>query len=312
MARNTNRQPQPTTGNRRNQPSVQPGSKPLEPTAGSDEPLAPSIEGQSDEQPFDAFKATGANITQQALDKVRLMGTVRQMLAEAHDIFAKAGVPDNSKAEPTGLVAEGQEKAAVAARRLYLACSAGVVSRDEISGLLVDIWGAKPRKDGQVGKTPNGQGEAIRKRIVRALAARDFITSGEGGAFFKGLDADAVADVVNDVDDGSLSIYSAYNYLAELKKGTSTRVPLAFDAKRLAALAAKMAEPSSAEIIAKSQPLLAAYSTLRRVLEVQGVEVGKQLKAMNAAQQEAEVAAMSDEAEADEAEAVEAEAEAVE
>lgn len=315
MKTNRNIQPQPTSGNRRSsRPPVQPGQ--LAPTSG-DEPLAGSEEAseanQAVEQPVNVFLAGASSITQQALDKVRELGTVRQLLAEAHDKFLEAGVPASTKDEPTGLAKEATEKAARAAHKLFLLQTSGAISKDEVSSILVDIWGAKPRKDGQVGKTPNGQGEAIRKRVTRAVDAFRFVQSGEPTAFFKGLDSDAVADIVDEVQQGELSIYSAYTYLADMKKGQSTRVPMAFDAKRIAAFAAKLAEPASIPVIAQSQALQAAYSTLRRVIDIQGVEVGKHLLAMQAAEAEItddEEAFVAD-LEADNADA-EAEAETVE
>lgn len=276
MKTNRNTQPQPTTGNRRSsRPAVQPNQ--LQPVSGdetSDEPLAGSQDEPQANQPVNVFLAGASSITQQALDKVRELGTVRQLLAQARDEFGKGDL----------VADEATETAARAAHKLFLLQTSGAISKDEVSSILVDIWGAKPRKDGQVGKTPNGQGEAIRKRVTRAVDAFRFVQSGEPTAFFKGLDSDAVADIVDEIQSGELSIYSAYNYLADMKKGQSTRVPMAFDAKRIAAFAAKLAEPASIPVIAQSQALQAAYSTLRRVIDIQGVEVGKHLLAMQAAE----------------------------
>lgn len=44
-------------------------------------------------------------------------------------------------------------------------------SAKEVSSLLIDIFGAVPKKDGKPGSTPLGKGQEIRKRIVRMVEA---------------------------------------------------------------------------------------------------------------------------------------------
>jgi hypothetical protein len=194
--------------------------------------------------------------------KLTLMGSVRQRLAHAADLFREGGDKDK----------EATEIAAEAAKALYQARIGGVLSPDEVSGALGDVFGYKPKADGTPGKTPAGQGEAIRKRVVRAAQATDYVTGGDGGAFFTGLPEDEVSQVIREVENGTLSIYTAYDKFGEIKRGNATRVDPAFDPKRIGAIVEKLSEKGAAERLRASPSLITAYAALIDVLNVLGEE----------------------------------------
>lgn len=208
------------------------------------------------------FAKTADNINRKVAAKLVLMGTVRQQLAHAADLFSEGG----DKA------AEATEIAAKAAKALYQARIDGVLLPDEVSGALGDVFGYKPKADGTPGKTPAGQGEAIRKRVVRAAQAAEFVTGGDGGAFFTGLPENEVQSVLNGVETGSLSIYTAYDKFAEIKRDNATRVDPAFDPKRIGALVEKLSEKGAGDRLRQSPALITAYTALIDVLNVIGEE----------------------------------------
>lgn len=212
--------------------------------------------------------------SQKIADKLSIVGTVKQRLAEAYDLF-KAG---DAKAD------EANEIAAEAGRRLYQARTSGVVTSNELSAMLGDVWGFKPKSDGTPGKTPNGQGEAIRKRVVRAVQASDYVENGEETAFFKGLDENEVSAILDAVEAGEMSIYSAYDQFAALKRENTTRTETAFDPKKIAAIFEKLSEGGgvpAAQMFLANPALLAAYAAL-----MDGIQTVDELAARMAAENE--------------------------
>jgi hypothetical protein len=197
--------------------------------------------------------------------KAQLMGTARQALAHAKDLFATG---DGNNAEAT-------EAADNAARLLYQARTSGLISADEVSGALGDIFGYKPKNDGSPGKTPMGPGEVIRKRVVRAVAAVEFLTGGDGGRFFEGLNSDKVQEVMAAVDNSTLSIWTAYDKLADIKRSGNVTIDTAFDPSKIAKIAAKLGETGAAQVWADSPALVAAYVGLRDVMNIVGEAAGQ-------------------------------------
>jgi hypothetical protein len=207
------------------------------------------------------FAMVDATVTRVAAEKARLMGSVRQRLAEAKELYGK-GLGETEKA---------QEMSADAAFRLYQARTSGIVSQEEVSAALGDAFGWKQTAKGEPSKTPAQPGEMIRKRIVRAVAASEFVTGGDGGRFFVGLPEDSVRSVLNKVNDGDLSIFSAYDTLAELKRASADeRIEFAFDPKKVAGLVEKLGEPGAKEKVLANEALIAGYGALIKILLIIG------------------------------------------
>lgn len=192
----------------------------------------------------------------EAAEKLALLGSVRQRLAEAADAFREIGE------EAQGAT----EIAADAAFRLYQAQRDGLLSKEEVSAVLGDAFGYKPKQDGTPGKTPAGKGEDIRKRVVRLHAATRYANAGEADAFHKGMDTGAVASIVASMESGNLSIWSAYDSLGKLKAEGRETVAPAFNPKAVAAMAEKLAANGAVDAIGENAALQAAHMALRDVL----------------------------------------------
>lgn len=221
-----------------------------------------------------AFALKASETGNVAADKISLLGSVRQRLAEAVELSKLGG---EKAAEAEG-IADSQ------ALRLYQArLMTGGIDANELSGMLGDVFGFKPKQDGTPGKTPNGLGESIRKRVVRLVGAAEFATSGDGGAFFTNVDPAKVTEVLDLVeyrakhpDDTAkgMSIYRAYDKLAEIRKETLAPRPAPWmDPKHVAGLVGKLREAGAVATVMDTPGLETAYSALWSVLTVVGESV---------------------------------------
>ena len=209
----------------------------------------------------DAFSAFTNRMTDEARDKVRLMGAARQALAEAADLYGEGTGKDKAAVECAGK----------AIHLLYDGVTAGIVTRGEISPTLGDIFGFKPLKDGKPGKTPAGHGEVIRKRLVRLLDAADYVVEGSETAFTKGLPADDVSSVLNRVETKQVSAWQAYELLGDIRKAANTGRPdTAFNPMSVAKLVEKLSNDYdiSADNIRSDEALFKAYASLKLTLEI--------------------------------------------
>lgn len=192
-------------------------------------------------------------------DKMAALTDARQLLAEASDYFADASLADS----------EAKSVASRAGKCLYLASVQGGATPNEISAVLIDLFGAVPKKDGTPGKTPAGQGGTIRKRVVRMVGAYEFANSTDeqraksdiGGAFFNGLDPDEVAQVLAEVDNGSMPLFTAYDKLAELKPKAETLSPI-FKPDAVLKMVDALSKEGTAAYVYDKSDLLAAYAAL--------------------------------------------------
>jgi hypothetical protein len=223
------------------------------------------------------FETQAVAMREQAAAKVAVMGTVRQRLAHAFDLFSEGGEKEQ----------EAKEEADASAIALYQARRDGIISADEVTAALGDIFGYKSKDkavqhpvtaaDPKASRTPFGQGEAIRKRIVRAVQAAEHVDDVQSSRFFEGLDKGKVADVLNRLGNEAnpLSIWSAYDYLAEIKRQNMVRTNPAFDPKRVAGIVEALSEEGAADIVAANPALVTAYGALLSVLRILGEEAAK-------------------------------------
>lgn len=289
--RNTRRSPQP---------SPQPSPAQEKGVTGDDNQSSLSDDGNAQEetnvrqigQRPNAFAIRQSETGNVAADKISLLGSVRQRLAEAVELSKLGG----EKAQ------EAEDIANVQSLRLYQArLMTGGIDANELSAMLGDVFGFKPKQDGTPGKTPNGLGESIRKRVVRLVGAAEYATSGEGGAFFTNLPPEKVADVVSlveyraahpDEPDKGMSIYRAFDKLAEIRKETLAPRPAAWmDPKAIAGFVGKLREPGAVAVVMDTPGLETAYSALWAVLTVVGESVQlERAKRSEAADKEAKAA----------------------
>lgn len=200
----------------------------------------------------------------------------KQRLVEASDLARNANA---TRAECDAIIAE-------AATLLYQERAKAISSGDvhgltmaEINGTLGDVYGFKViEKTGKPSKTPNGDGEAIRKRIVRLVAAFEFVNSAglenesNKESFFVDLDKAEVAAVLVQVDNGK-SPFSAYDDFTKMKSEAKAKVERAFNAKIIAEIAQALAGKDAAKAFLSHPELLAAYVGLADVWAAVDVEI---------------------------------------
>jgi hypothetical protein len=219
-----------------------------------------------------ALAAMGAGQTVQ--HKAAFLGDIRQKLAQIADEAKKHGEE----------ASETENLAATAATRLFLARKEGVISGDELSGLLGDTFGYQPKADGTPGKTPAGPGRTMRMRIVRALQGVDWLNGSDGGRFFDTMDPDAevavgdkkltarsVIENIGKTEEKDVngekkmvlaegaSVWNAYKVLGDIKSAATVRLPFAFDAKKIIGLTDSLSEAGARDKIIGNPSLLKSY-----------------------------------------------------
>jgi hypothetical protein len=195
-------------------------------------------------------------------DKMQIVGTIRQHLAEVADLANKVGEEDNA----------ANEAASVSAKELLDASLSGIFSNEEISAMLGDVFGYRETSTGNQSKTPDGMGKAIRDRVFRMVKAADYATSGDGDRFFQPLDQTAVAEIVQRVENNELSIWQAHRDLTELRKGNNPpRIAPAHDPRAIAKIVGGLTEKGAAKVLADSPDLVTAYLGLLDALDLYGI-----------------------------------------
>lgn len=210
------------------------------------------------------FALSRVTVGQNAQNKQAFMGDIRQKLAQ---------VADEAKAHGEH-AAETETLADTSATRLYQARVAGMITGDELSGLLGDVFGYKPKQDGTPGKTPAGTGNTIRQRIVRAVQGWEYVNGADGARFFETLDRQEVAPVISaigrtkkdpatgeTVNDG-ISLWHAYKTLGDIKSQKTVRLEFAFDPKKILGLVEKLSEAGARNKLLGNPSLLRAYGGL--------------------------------------------------
>lgn len=267
-----------TRGNvnsRRNQTRTQPEPSPAmaamsEETAAKVVDLRPAKGARAN-----LFEMRQNELSDAAANKVQQLSEARQRLAEAADLFAEAGDEKNN----TGIVGEAMAAASKASLLLYQARVTGNISADDLTGILGDQFGFKTKSDNVTpSKTPDGRGEAIRKRIVRAVQGHEYVNGGDGGRFYAGLPTDKIEGVLHSVESGELSFWQAYDNLAAIKRENANKVELAFDPKRIAAIAEKLQEEGAANAFVKNAALADAYTALYTIIRLVGEEAATLIK----------------------------------
>jgi len=217
---------------------------------------------------YSAVKSAGI------VEKQQAMQGARQKLAQACDLYSEG----EAKQSEANIIANE------AGVMLYQGMAEGNIVYAEVSAALGDAFGYKEKKDGTPSKTPKGQGEAIRKRVARLNAAREYVTDGTPHKFFEGLPTDDIAIIINNVGllPADTSIFTAYERLAEIKKEHTETLHIAFDPKKIEAIADALASDGACDKLEASSDLMAAYAQLNGVLGVVGAELQQRNDALEA------------------------------
>lgn len=207
---------------------------------------------------------------------------IRQALAEIADLYA-AGAEKAQEAETAAVNLQTE---------MFIDVRDGIFPINVVSSMLGDTFGYRKKGDAKTrvpaghkdaGRTPFGAGEAIRKRIVRAFQAFDYVSNGNATALFEGLPKDDVAEVVNRIgaDENGITVWTAYDTLGKLKTRETNRAPAFFDPRKVAALTDGLTAnlERSAELFAENAALGDAWAELVEVIHEIDVQAGAILTA---------------------------------
>lgn len=215
---------------------------------------------------------------------------------KAHEVSQKAALKlelrDKAKAaleEAKGIYAEGNDKAKNAndiaskgAIILYDLQTSGMMNKEEVSSLLGQVYGFKEKKDGTPSKTPNGKGEDIRKRVVRAVAAKAY-SDGLDDPYFAGVDRNDVYSAIHNMVMGENSIWTTYDQIGQLvKEAKEAPAPLHLNPEKLMKLIDELKKPETAIAVSQSDTLTSAYAELQLALAMLDQMVTKAKEHMEA------------------------------
>lgn len=226
-----------------------------------------------------AIGSKAGPLTETAMEQVEGLKTKGELLKVANEAF------DEAKA----LLADGLDKSEAAADKsetgamaLYRLRADKLINAEEVSEILGGKFGWREKKDGTPSKTPAKAGENIRKRIVRAVDAVEYIRGERDKnvpTFLEGVDKDEVKPIVKALVDGTYKINYIYEELGKLK-GKRVTAPLHLDPAKLAKLAAAIIQEGVAATVVKSKALRAAYVAIARSIDDLNEEGRKIMAAM--------------------------------
>lgn len=198
-----------------------------------------------------------------------ILTDVKQKLTEAADLLKEGG----TKAKEAQKIIDGQATA------LFVARADGILDADAFNAMLGDAFGFKlkagkgdtsmPVNAGHpdASKTPFGQGEALRKRVVRAVQAHEYVAGTDASKFFDGLPKERVEENLKRVRDGKLSLWQAYDNMGKIKQEASnTRPSPALDTKLLGKIVEGLREPTMAERYLNNQDLQDIYLAIHDLI----------------------------------------------
>jgi hypothetical protein len=213
---------------------------------------------------------TEAQLSETVARKTQLEQEARQHIAQAIDLIKEG---EGKEEEAAALI----DRASMA---LYRCRIEGQMSADALTGVLGDQFGFKDKTDAtksvpaghpNASKTPFKRGEAIRKRIVRAVQANEYANGRDGGAFFNELPKEEVQATLNAMTDGKLGFWAAYEKFAEVKRthdAAKAKIDAAYDPKKVAAFAEKLNAEGAAKLLLANGELVRSYVTLHSMIEV--------------------------------------------
>lgn len=221
------------------------------------------------------LEETTRKMSERTAMKVTTLQEAAQLLAEAKDLYNEGA----SSAKDAAKVANRAALLIVQSRAI------GALTVADVNAKLGDIFGYKP-KSGKgdlplpanhpdAGKTPHGQGEVIRKRIVRAVQAVQFVEGNiDDTPFFAGLSPNStdkddnftLEGVVTAMMEGKLPIFTAYDRMSAIKSAGRTRLDSAFDPKAIAKIVASLSGAAAVEAWLGSPALREEYATLLAVI----------------------------------------------
>lgn len=216
---------------------------------------------------FDKYRT---QMTSTASKKAQIICDAKQSLSHAVDLLT-----DGSDAEIEAETISGK-----VAATLYQAVTENILTADEVTAVLGDVFGFKMKGDAKTmvragdknaSKTPYGRGDAIRQRISRLVSATEYVEAEgeEGTNFFLGLPVDEVSALLDEVKAGETPVFTAYKTLQEMRRQANPdRLPFHEDVDKLAGFIAALSEPATISRIINDDGLMKIYALLGEALNV--------------------------------------------
>lgn len=247
----------------------------------SDKPLGGQPETGTAEKIVNLWEVNENSLSSKVAAKMTETSKVRQALEMVRQL-ANEG---DDKSE------EAEREADKASLRLYKGRIDGLYTAEEVGGILGDIFGYKPKTDGTPGKTPAGMGEHIRKRIVRAVNAAAAVTDNatfvdKPDRFFETVSPDDIAPIVEALnrkvdaldlpedeqppEQSTVTLWTAYNKFADVKREATERVDAAFDPRKIAAIVGSLSQEGAANKVRNNSALFESYKALWDSLKIIG------------------------------------------
>jgi len=185
----------------------------------------------------------------------------RAAFATAKETLQEAIALEGNEQAASNAVSETQAKAInILARGVILKD----FSKDEVSAILGDAYGYKPKSDGTPGKTPEGNGAVIRKRVVTLSEAfgiaNGMIAESDFPKWAQGKSVEAIAPIVTQWEAGNLSPWQAYKDCMEKEKPVA--VAIHANEKRLLEIAKALHDDTTLRNILDNPALVAVYTAI--------------------------------------------------
>jgi hypothetical protein len=198
-----------------------------------------------------AIMATlSARMTQKAQVREQAKASLADAIALESDATAAIGAKEAAQGNAINVLAQGviQE----------------LVSKDEVSAILGDAYGYKAKSDGTPGKTPDGSGSTLRKRVVLLSEAfgivNGTIAEADKPKWAADKSIETLAPIVSQWLEGTLSPWQAYKDASE--KEASATVELPYNEKQLLKIAKALGDDVSLARIRETPALMAVYTAM--------------------------------------------------
>lgn len=222
------------------------------------EESAISAMGRAMMQPVTDEKAKtfdlGASLSARMTQKRQVIETAKEALNEAIALECNANAAQGAVSKTQGKVINILAQGVIA----------GLIDKPQVSAMLGDAYGYKAKADGTPGKTPDGAGSSLRKRIVTLSEAFAYmngdIQEADKPRWLAEKTVEEIAPIVTEWLDGNLSPWKAYKDVTEKEKRAS--VALHFDHAKLLKIVEALDDDVTFAAIKSNPALVEVYTAL--------------------------------------------------
>lgn len=185
----------------------------------------------------------------------------RQVTEQAKALLSEAIALEGNASAASNAVSETQGKAI---NILAQGVIAGLLDKPQVSAMLGDTYGYKTKADGTPGKTPDGAGSTLRKRVVTLAEAYDYVNGNIAEAdkprWMADKTPEMLAPIVTQWLEGNLSPWQAYKDATERDSKPSVALP--FDHAKLLKLCEALGDDTTLAAIRANPALVEVYTAI--------------------------------------------------